>query len=139
MTGKFYHMNGAYFLTICTKNRHCFLGRVQENTMILSDIGAIAHAELSRIETIYPSVILDQFVIMPNHVHLLVILLSEEHNPSIQRIMQQWKGAVSKKAKFPLWQDRFDDRVIYDAAAFRRIKQYINNNPTLWEEDCFYE
>jgi len=139
MVGKNYNWNGAYFLTACTKERHCFFGQVQDGTMILSDIGRIAVETLANTEVIYPSVLLDSFVIMPNHVHLLVVLLSERHNPTIQRLMQQWKGIVTKKAEFPLWQDRFDDRIVYGAAGFRKIKKYIENNPMQWKEDKFYE
>lgn len=107
--------------------------------MTPTEFGAFAAEELSKLESIYPSVILDSFVVMPNHVHLIVMLLSERHNPSVRRIMQQWKGVVSKKAGFPLWQDRFHDRVIYNAAAYRKIRQYIEANPARWKEDCFFE
>jgi len=68
-----------------------------------------------------------------------VSALAEDHNPSIPRIAQQWKGAVTKKAEIPLWQDRFDDRVVYNAASIRRIEEYIQNNPTRWKDDVFYE
>ena len=139
MVGKSYNWNGVYFLTICAKERHCFFGQVQDGQMILSDIGRIAAETLLKTEAIYPSVLLDSFVVMPNHVHLLVILLSERHNPTIQRLLQQWKGIVTKSAGFPLWQDRFDDRIVYSAAGYRRIKQYIKDNPILWKEDQFYE
>jgi len=138
MDGKNYRWNGVYLLTVCTKNRHCFLGKVQDSKIGLSDIGRMAAEELSRMEEIYPSVILDSFVVMPNHVHMLIILTSERDNPTIATIMQQWKGAVTKKAKFPLWQDRFNDKVLYGAAAYRKVKQYIENNPILWKEDRFY-
>jgi len=136
---KNYSFNGAYFLTVCTKERHCLLGQIHDGAMALTEIGAFAAGELSKLENIYPSIILDSFVVMPNHVHLVVMLLSERHNPSVQRIMQQWKGVVSKKAGFPLWQDRFYDRIIYSVAAYRKIRQYIANNPARWKEDCFYE
>lgn len=139
LTGKNYGWNGVYFLTICTKNRYHFLGAIQDGEMILSDIGKIATEELSKIEAIYPSVILDSFVIMPNHVHVLIILCSEQYNPTVQRIIQQWKGAVSKKAAFSLWQDRFDDRIVHGAAAYRRIREYIQSNPARWGEDMFFE
>ena len=139
MAGKNYNWNGAYFLTVCTKNRHCFLGEIQNGVMNLSDNGRIAAETLANIESIYPSVLLDSFVVMPNHLHLLVVLLSERHNPTIQRLVQQWKGVVTKQAGFPLWQDRFDDRIVYGAASFRRIKQYIRNNPALWKDDQFFE
>jgi len=138
MAGKNYNWNGAYFLTVCTKERYHFFGKVKNGKMILSDIGKIAAETLLRTEAVYPSVILDSFIVMPNHVHLLVFLLSEQYNPTVQRLIQQWKGVVTKQTKIPLWQDRFDDKIIYTAAGYRRAKQYIENNPARWEEDMHY-
>ena len=139
LAGKNYGWNGLYFLTVCTKERYNFLGKIQDGKMILSDIGKMAEEDLSRMEAIYPSVILDSFVVMPNHVYMIIILCSEQYNPTVHRIIQQWKGAISKKAQFSLWQDRFDDRIIHGAAAYRRIKEYIQNNPARWQEDMFFE
>ena len=138
MVGKDYKMNGAYFLTICTKERYCFFGKVQNGKMILSELGKIAEETLLNIESVYPSVILDSYVVMPNHVHVILILLSERHNPSVQTVIQQWKGIVTKKTEIPLWQERFDDRIIYGAAGYRRFRQYFKDNPAQWKEDKFY-
>ena len=139
IVGKDYSRNGAYFLTVCTKERHYLLGKVQDGEMHLSEIGIMVEEGLTKIEAIYPSVLLESYVVMPNHVHMLIVLLDDEQNPSVQTIVQQWKGAITKKAKFPLWQDRFHDRIILRADIYRKIRNYIQNNPALWKEDQFFE
>ena len=74
---------------------------------------------------------------MPNHVHLLLIMLDEKNNPSIQRVMQQLKGAVSKQASFTLWQEGFHDHLVLSEEEFSFIKQYIHNNARNWQEDRY--
>jgi len=133
--GKNYNMNGAYFLTICVKDRDELLGEIHNDRMILSPVGEIVQDELRTIEAIYASVLVDSFVVMPNHVHILLCLLNSESNPSASRVVQQWKGAISKKAGFSLWQKNFHDHVVNTAEEFRKIQQYILNNPTNWKED----
>ncbi|MCL2107515.1 MAG: transposase [Oscillospiraceae bacterium] len=133
---KDYSRNGAFFVTICTKDRTEFFGKIHDDQMILSELGTIAEEFANKIEDIYDSVLLDAFILMPNHVHLLIVLLSERNNPEIQRIINQYKGAVSKKAGFPLWQNRYHSHVIYSGSEYRRIRRYINTNPKRWGNDC---
>jgi len=102
MERKNYGMCGAYFLTVCVKERYELLGEISNGKILLSDVGAFAENELYKVESIYPSVVMDTFIIMPNHVHMLVFLLNSDLNPSVSRIIQQWKGAVSKQAGFSL-------------------------------------
>jgi len=137
--GKDYSLCGVYFLTICTKERHELLGRIEEGETTYTEAGAHAADELSRIESIYPSVVVDTSIVMPNHVHLLLLLLNNELNPTISRIIQQWKGAVTKKAGFSLWQDKFHDHIVDTAKEYRSIRQYIQTNPARWETDCHNE
>ena len=138
MARKDYSVNGAYFLTICTKERHELLGSIQGGEMTLSENGTLAKSELEQLEKIYPSVLPECCVVMPNHVHLLIQLLNHDLNPTVSRIVQQWKGAVSKKAGFPLWQEKFHDRVVDTAEGYRKIQRYIQQNPERWREDRFY-
>ena len=138
MENKNYSFNGAYFITICTKDRHEIFGKIDNGVMLPSEVGRIAVEMIQRMETVYESVVLDAFVLMPNHVHMLILLLHERKNPTIQRIIQQYKGVVTKKAGFSLWQYRYHDHVVYDAAEFRRIREYIRDNPRRWENDYHY-
>jgi len=133
-----YRANSAYFITIITKQRAEVFGRIEKGTMVLSSIGEAAASCIDKIESIYPSVLVETSVVMPNHVHILMHLLDDMENPSIQRVIQQFKGAVSKQAKYSLWQDRFDDRLVFTAEAYRTIRLYIKANPAKWTEDRFH-
>jgi REP element-mobilizing transposase RayT len=73
-----YASNGHYFITICTKNKECYFGEIIDDKMILSKIGKIAHKYWQEIPKHFPFVRLDKFVIMPNHVHGIIII--DNHN-----------------------------------------------------------
>ena len=64
-----YSQNGLYFVTICTKDREESFGEIKDEKMILNDVGEIAHKFWQEIPKHFPFVILDEFVMMPNHVH----------------------------------------------------------------------
>ena len=89
----------------------------------------------------YPGVNLDHYVIMPNHVHLLLRIWAGEENSSeveIGCIIQQMKGIVSKRARFSVWQKSYYDHIIRGDADYYEIYQYIENNPAKWILDKFY-
>jgi len=69
-----YRNEGGYFVTICTKNMECFFGDVVNGKVILSEIGLLAHKFWNNIPVHFPFVILDAFIIMPNHIHGILIL-----------------------------------------------------------------
>ncbi|MFO7873519.1 MAG: transposase [Bacteroidales bacterium] len=69
-----YGWNGAYFITICTKNRNHFFGEIVNGNMVLSEIGRLTNDLLLEIPQRYPYSILDEFIVMPNHVHVIVII-----------------------------------------------------------------
>jgi REP element-mobilizing transposase RayT len=69
-----YGANAAYFITICTKNKQIFFGSVSDNAMQLSKIGKIAEQCWQEIPDHFPFVELDAFVVMPNHVHGIIII-----------------------------------------------------------------
>ena len=69
-----YRNDGAYFITICTKNRTHFFGKIENGKMQLSEIGEIAHQNWAEIPQHFPFVQLDAFIIMPNHTHGILII-----------------------------------------------------------------
>jgi putative transposase len=69
-----YSQEGLYFITICANNRECFFGDIRNSKMELSEIGEIAQACLEEIPSHFPNVILDEYNIMPNHIHSIVII-----------------------------------------------------------------
>ena len=79
---------------------------------------------------------LQRSVIMPNHVHLLLLL--ENSEVSVPQIIQSWKILVTKEAGFSPWQRSYHDHVIRNQTDFDRIWTYIENNPARWNLDCLY-
>lgn len=69
-----YSSPGAYFITICTRNKICYLGRIENEQIILSEIGKIAYEFWAAIPCHFPHVAIDEYVIMPNHLHGILIL-----------------------------------------------------------------
>mgnify|MGYP002863282802 CR=1 FL=1 len=159
-----YANDGAYFITICTKNRHHYFGHIIDGKMQLSPTGVIANVFWHEIKHHAKNIELGQFIVMPNHVHGILILKNNDdysvggghalplpnkntgktrfQNPgknSISSIVGNYKSAVTKHAHrlgydFE-WQTRFHDHIIRDEKAFLNISNYILNNPRKWQED----
>ena len=154
MVGYDYTQNGAYFITICTNDRLPVLwndNKVITNTcpdgthyiVPLSDAGRIAETEIDKLNHVYGNTVeVINYVIMPNHIHLLLLLKKMEDDPckppSISRIIQQFKGSITKQLQKPIWQRSFHDHVVRNQEEYERIWQYIEINPLVWEKDLFY-
>lgn len=141
-----YSKNGAYFITICTQDREELFWSVGETCgfpYTLSAYGDIVNKEIMRIVDIYNETVkVDKYVVMPNHIHLIIVLQSDgrpQAAPTISRVVKQFKGAVSKKIGFTIWQKSFHDHIIRNENDYREIWEYIDTNPLKWEEDCFYQ
>ena len=142
-----YSQNGAYFLTICIKDMRCILWNARsplpssaDDSSHLSDIGLAADEAIRAISLHYPSVTVEKYTVMPNHLHM-ILLLSENHAvpaPDISRIVQQMKSAVTKRVGHPVWQKSFHDHIIRSEKEFLAIWEYIDANPVRWREDCYY-
>ncbi|MBL7732965.1 MAG: transposase [Chitinophagaceae bacterium] len=140
-----YRWPGAYFITICTKNREHFFGSVINQQMQLSKIGELAHSCWTEIPAHAMNILLGEFVIMPDHVHGIIIIDVETRHASslhsrknsISSIVGGFKSSVTRLAR-PVnslfnWQSRFYDRIIRDREEFIRISDYIRNNPANWK------
>lgn len=154
-----YSSNGAYFVTICTKNRECVLGNVVNRKIVLSQIGKIVFEEWAKTEQIREYVKLDTYVIMPNHLHGIIIIENnnigfvETHGHASLRknkfgpqcrnlpaIIRGFKGASAKQIKLMgyrnfAWQPRFYEHIIRNENDMNRIREYVINNPLQWEFD----
>ena len=144
-----YSTPGAYFITICTKDKRCILGSVvgasiaRPERVALSAVGKIVEKAILQIPAHYPAVTVDQYVVMPNHVHLLLQIHTDESGrpmvaPTVSRIMQQMKGAVTKQIGQSIWQKLYHDHVIRGENDYLKIWQYIQSNPAKWQDDCFF-
>ncbi len=69
-----YNSNGAYFITICTQNRVHYFGEIQDGQMFLSEIGKLVYQFWMEIPNHFPHIILGEFVVMPDHMHGILIL-----------------------------------------------------------------
>ncbi len=146
-----YSNPGAYFLTICTLNRHNYFWNgepdmtkiswlsvghncVRPQNLPLSEIGQLVYEELEAWNTIYEPVSIRSFVIMPNHIHLIVAILPEIHGrpqvvPTVDRMVKQFKGVVTKNIGFSIWQNSFYDHIIRNPDDYHECTKYILNNP----------
>ena len=141
-----YAAPGYYFLTICTADHNPLFGRIcvcpndsLPARMVLNPVGQTVEQAILAIPDHYPDTAVAKYVVMPNHVHLiLVISESPEKAPSVSRIVQQFKRAVSIRLGKSVWQQGFYDHVIRGDADYREIWTYIDNNPVKWAVDKYY-
>ena len=150
-----YGSNGAYFITICTKNREPYFGKIENEMMGLSQIGCQVWTCWTAIPQFFPFVILDEFVVMPDHVHGILFINKTKPNVETQNfaslqnrkitnkfgpqsenlgsIVRGFKIGITKFAReynpHFAWQPRYHDRIIRDENELNRIRQYIKNNP----------
>ena len=144
-----YSQPSAYFITICTKNKQNIFWKnvgasiARPEQINLSAYGKIVEEAIINISTHYPMITVDNYVIMPNHIHLL-LQIQTDHNgramlaPTISVVVQQMKGYITKKIGTSIWQKLFHDHVVRGEKDYLKIWNYIEGNPSKWEEDCFY-
>lgn len=149
LNGYDYSSCGAYFVTLCTKDKKKLFWNsvgancVRPNEPPLSEIGKTVDYEINKISTIYNAVIIDKYVVMPNHIHMIIMILSDEHGrpqvaPTVSRLVKQFKGSISKQVGFPVWQRSYHDHIIRNQSDYDEIWQYIDENPLKWKLDCYY-
>ena len=142
-----YSQNGAYFITICTKDRSKILGAIRDAgegvqeipSVKLSEFGEIVKGFIESIPDTYSNVDVPIYTIMPDHIHLIIMLDGEKAcgtpraaSPTkmlIPKIVNSLKGLSSKKSCRSLWQRSYSDHVIRNLADFCRIEEYIMTNP----------
>ena len=135
-----YSTTGAYFITICTANRKKIFwsdcrGELCSPTNVpLSDIGIIVNNEIQKLGSVYDAVQVDKYCIMPDHIHLIVSISTDESGrtqfaPTISRAIKQFKGTITKQIGSPIWQKSFYDHGIRNQQDYDEIWQYIENNP----------
>ena len=136
-----YSSPGAYFITICTKDRKNIFWTTtepcafSEYELPLSEPGKIVESCIHEIPVRYPALFVDKYTIMPNHIHLLLRIKSGANGrplaaPTIPNLVNQFKGAVSKKIGFSPWQKGYHDHVVRNREDFEEIWTYIHNNST---------
>ena len=148
-------------MTICTHDRQCVFGEIVNDTMRLNDIGKIVHEEWTKTPIIRPEIELDGFVLMPNHVHGIIIInempnakrdgLSQKpkgdgtsplRNTGLGRVIASFKYQSTKRINESMgtpgkkvFQRGYYDHIIRNDPDLHRIRAYIANNPMQWAID----
>ncbi len=156
LPGYNYAQAGVYFVTMVTRWRECIFGDVVDVEMRLNEGGRIAADEWSRTSVVRNNVMLDAFVVMPNHLHGVIIVTHVGTAPpctyepafgksipqSIPTIIGQFKSITTKRINnmrgtpgTPVWQRNYFEHIIRDEESLERIRDYILNNPATWTED----
>jgi len=144
LDGYDYSDAGFYFVTICVKDRENLLGSVVVGANCVRptpNVGIIVDAEIDRLSRVYSDVSVDKYVVMPNHVHLIIRIENDgrtQFAPTISRIIKQFKGSITKQLGYSIWQRSFYDHIIRNDVDYTRICQYIDENPSRWSEDEYY-
>ena len=132
-----YSSANYYFITVCTYEKQCIF----YTSGTLNEYGIITDNCLREIENHFSGVHLDKWVVMPNHVHGIIII-EKDCRHSLSTIVGLFKSSVTKKLhciqpELEIWQRSFHDHVIRNQRSYENIWNYIEYNPVKWFEDCF--
>lgn len=169
-----YSENGAYFITICTQDKLKSLGTVigdcnpdvpkngaqpkvvgyNDVYVKLSQTGIIVKQTIDFLNSNYSNIEIDKYVIMPNHIHLIVVINSNDGtfckpfpaqnsirnrtNEKIPKFVSSLKRYTNKQAGLQIWQRSYNDHIIRNKADYERIWNYIDTNPIKWNLDKYY-
>ena len=167
-----YSREGLYFITICSHNKECIFGEIIEedvgahcmcpNDIVkLNEYGKIVENELLKTKEIRKNIQINQYVIMPNHIHFVIEIISDNKghmqcapteekfgkstSNSIPTIVKLFKSSVTKQINilrntegYPLWQRNYYENIIRNEKRYLQVIEYIENNPLKWKEDKYY-
>ena len=144
-----YSQPGAYFITVCVKDRKPMLG-----TVVGADDHIGPYTKLSVIGKVvkkYTDAIpeIADYVIMPNHVHMILRISatnilegpmwsSTPTNATVTQMLRTWKTLITKEIGESIWQRSYYDHIIRNEADYIAVRRYIENNPAKWCEDKYY-
>lgn len=134
--------------TICAmdkQNLFCNIKNIDDIVqMEYSYIGEITLKHLRNIENHFEGVQIDKYVIMPNHIHIIVVIgcngIPERSRPfpTLSTIIGLFKSGVSREVGYKIWQKSFHDHIIRNKNDYLKIWEYIDNNPLKWDLDCYH-
>ena len=142
-----YSSPGAYFITICTRWKECVLSRILVGeglappAVALTAIGRIVEEQVRLLPGRFPSLSVDRYVIMPNHIHLVLTLSGDSAggaspSPTITNMVGALKSQTSRLSGMaPLWQRSYYDHVIRGERDYSETWAYMDGNPGRWAED----
>lgn len=155
-----YSQPGGYFVTVCIQNRRCLLGKIRCGKLKLNEIGKMVEYEWKAIKKRFNFIESDNYIIMPNHFHAIIIIpplekmmldpLRGTDKNSVGRIVQAFKSITTvqyingvKNRNWPsfnrtLWQRNYHEHIIRDGNELSQIQEYIQTNPSKWKYDDHY-
>jgi putative transposase len=154
-----YSRSAVYFVTICVQNRECLFGTISQNQLLLNDAGTMVSAEWLALPARFPSVLLDEFIVMPNHFHGIIYISPDSiadadckpfDNPKLGKIIGAFKSIVNNNYitgvktndwepfNQRLWQRNYFEHIVRDDSGLQKIQEYIQNNPFTWEIDSLH-
>lgn len=129
-----YAEDGFYFLTICTKDRKELLSEISVTAGLVADLRLTPYGEIA--ESYIKSVSgIEKYVIMPNHVHMII---HKTNGKSLSSDVRSFKGLVTKRIGENIWQASYYDHVIRNETDYLEKWQYIDHNPAKWTEDEYH-
>ncbi|MBR2499711.1 MAG: transposase [Clostridia bacterium] len=154
LKGYDYSSCGAYFITICIKDRKQLLGKIvgqglapAENQLTI--YGRIAKEQIELLESRYEGIKIDKYVIMPNHIHILIsnyeMTAGASPCPTTSDVICTFKSITTRMCRKEglkeqhLFQSSYHDHIIRGENDYKKIWNYIDTNVIKWEDDCFYE
>ena len=157
LPGYDYARPGAYFVTLCTHERACLFGDVVGDAVRLTWAGGVARRAWEALPTHAPHVAVDAFVVMPNHLHGVLLITAPSDEParasgaagtapgSLGALVQSYKSVVTRRVnrrrETPggrLWQRSYWDRVVRSERELDAVRRYIRENPARWHFDRLY-
>ena len=150
-----YSLTGAYFVTICTHNKKCTLSRIvgrglapaETNKVEYTLLGEIAEQQLLLLKERYPCLVIDQYVIVPNRIHVIFFLTDEaagaSPRPTIMDVVCAYKSLTTKECRKhgvqgKIFQTSFHDHIIRDRKDLEKHVAYIGENPLKWTSNSLY-
>jgi putative transposase len=152
-----YSQQGAYFVTICTKNRECLFGEIVNGQLIPNAIGLMIQQWWSKLSRKFSSIEIDAHVVMPNHFHGIIMIvgadpcvcpdLGAHTGAPLQKIVQWFKTVTTNEylrylkrqdvntLGLKLWQRNYYEHIIRNERSLNAIRNYILNNPNRWPDD----
>jgi putative transposase len=133
-----YRRPGSFFVTVCVADRRPILGACDHGIISLSPLGELCRSQLLALPGHWPGVVVDAWVVMPDHVH--VILHLRTYLPQgLPQVIAGFKAGISRDAArrslaitTPLWQRGFHDRALTSTNALVTARRYIASNPARW-------
>lgn len=146
-----YSSSGAYFITICTKNKQkilCDIVRVDDlgdPIIRLTEIGKIVERYIISANKI-DNITVEKYVVMPNHIHIIVSVDNSGGSPrsstltsaTIPNMVSTFKRFVNAEVGENVFHRSYYDHIIRDEKDYLRIWDYIDTNPAKWADDCYY-